>query len=83
MGKVIAIVGVIWFVWVMYPRLKKGEFIAPTAVAPNTWMADYLPADQQVLLATPPQGYGWFRFDFWNREAPLPGRPVYRSDFKL
>ena len=84
MGKVLAIVFLIVFIWWAYPFVSRGLWIAPTAVAPNTWMVEYLPDDQRELLATPPEGYGWFRFDFWNAGSQYtPGRPVTKSDFRL
>ncbi len=82
MGKVLAIIGVILLVWVMYPHVRAGEFIAPTAIAPDTWMSDYVSSHGQDYLATPPQGYGWFRFDFWNNPSPY-GRTVEKDDFRL
>ena len=84
MGKVLAIVFILVFVWWAWPHLRRGEWIAPTAVAPNTWMSDYLPEDQRVLLATPPESYGWFRFDFWHASSNSTiGRPVVKNDFHL
>ncbi len=79
MGKVLAIVGVLLFVWVMYPHVRRGEFIAPTPLPPGTWLAAQAPAHYSY----PPAGYGWFHFDFWNHTAALPGRTVYKSDFRL
>jgi hypothetical protein len=84
MGKVLAIVFLVVFVWWAYPFVSRGLWIAPTAVMPDSWMGDYARATGQDLLATPPQGYGWYRFDFWHEEsAQVPGRPVYKSDFRL
>lgn len=80
--KVLVILGVLLGVWVMYPHIRAGKFIAPTPIAAGTWMAEYFPEDTRTLLATPPQGYGWYHFDFWNN-PPVDGRPVYKDDFKL
>lgn len=82
MGKVLAIVFLIVFIWWAYPFVSRGEWFAPTAVAPNTWMSNYLAQDDRTLLATPPTGSGWFRFDFWNNPQ-TPPRPIVRSDFTL
>lgn len=83
MGKVLAIVFLVVFIWWAYPFVSRGEWIAPTAVAPNTWMSNYLSQEDRTLLATPPEGYGWSRFDFWNSPPQTPPRPVVRSDFTL
>ena len=83
MGKVLAIVFLIVFVWWAYPFVSRGLWIAPTAVAPNTWMSDYLSSEDRVLLATPPEGYGWSRFDVWNGPHTTAPRPVVKSDFRL
>jgi hypothetical protein len=82
MGKVLATISALLLIWVMYPHVRRGEFIAPTPIAPGTWMADYVSSHNQDYLATPPQGYGWFRFDVWNNPPPG-GRTVYQDDFKL
>ena len=82
MGKIIATIAAILVIWVMYPHFVRGEWIAPTAIAPDSWMSEYVSSHGQDYLATPPQGYGWFRFDFWNNPS-VTGRPVYKSDFKL
>jgi len=84
MGKVLAIVFLIVFVWWAYPFVSHGVWIAPTAIMPDSWMSNYATQHGGTLLATPPEGYGWFRFDFWHRESQYtPGRPVVRSDFHL
>lgn len=82
MGKVLAIVGVALFLWVMYPHVRAGYFLAPSPIAPDTWMDEYVSAHGQDYLATPPSGYGWFRFDVWNN-PPQNGQPVQRDDFQL
>ncbi len=79
MGKVLAIVGVVLLVWVLYPHVRAGEFIAPTPIPPGTWLAAQAPA----RYSYPPEGYGWFRFDFWNGTDPVAGRTVYQDDFRV
>ncbi len=78
MGKVLATIGALLIVWVLYPHLIRGEFVAPTGLPPGTWLAAQAPE----YYSYPEQGYGWFRFDFWNN-PPVTGRPVYKSDFRL
>ncbi len=80
LGKVIAVIFVILFLWVGYPHFARGEWIAPTAISPGNWWLAQTP--QYRYLGKPTQGYGWFRFDFWNA-PPVTGRPVYQSDFRL
>lgn len=82
MGKVVAIVGVVLFLWVLYPHVRAGEYISPSAIAPASWMAEYASEHGYDYLATPPEGYGWFRFDAWNN-PPHNGRQVQKGDFKL
>jgi len=80
--KIIAgLIGIL-VIWVMYPHVKKGEFVAPNPIAPNTWMTNYIDSDYHRALATPPQGYGFRRFDAWNN-PPQGGRPVTKEDLRL
>jgi hypothetical protein len=83
MGKILAIVFILLFVWVAVPHLKQGEWIAPTAIAPNSWVVAYDDTGYAAASATPIQGYGWFHFDFWNHDVNTPGRAVSRGDFRL
>ena len=69
-------------VWVMWPHARRGEFIAPNPIAPNTWMATYVDSDYHRALATPPEGYGMRRYDVWN-EPPVSGRSLTRDDVRL
>lgn len=78
MGKVLAIIGVILLVWVMYPHWIRGEIIAPTMLPPGTWLS----ASAPDYYSYPPEGYGWFRVDFWNHPSPY-GRTIYQSDFQI
>jgi hypothetical protein len=82
MEKVLAIVVLLVFVWLAIPHLAQGQWIAPTAIAPNSWVVGYDTTGNAAALATPPQGYGWFHFDFWNTPTTA-GQPVTRSDFSL
>lgn len=82
MGKVLAIVFLIVFVWWAYPFVSRGVWITPTVVMPDSWMGDYVRANNADYLATPPSGYGWFHFDFWNDPTPY-GTTVYQEDFRL
>ncbi len=79
MGKVLATIGALLLVWVMYPHLVRGEWIAPTAIPPGTWLAAQAPR----YLSEPQIGYGWGRFDVWNNHPNAPLRTVYKSDFRL
>lgn len=72
----------ILIIWVMWPHAMRGEFLAPNPIAPDTWMADYVDSDYHRALATPPQGYGFRRFDTWN-SPPASGRPATKDDFRL
>lgn len=80
--KILAAAIAILIVWVMVPHVKRGEFIAPNPLPANTWMSEYVESNYHQTLATPPEGYGFRRFDFWN-EAPLSGRPAEKDDFDL
>lgn len=80
MGKILATIFLIIFIWIAYPHFSRGEWIAPTALPPGYWGLEYAP--QYTYLAEPESGYGWFRFDFWHH-SPVNGRPVYQSDFRL
>jgi len=75
MGRILAAIFLILFIWVAVPHIRRGEWISPTAIAPGTWMEDAAIPEYRPLLATPPQGYGWYRFDAWNAPSPY-GRPV-------
>jgi hypothetical protein len=89
MEKVLAIVVLIIFVWLAIPRLVQGQWIAPTALMPGSWAATdtypgttYQSADFAQALATPPQGFGWFHFDFWNGPSSG-GEPATTQDLRL
>jgi hypothetical protein len=90
MEKILAIVVLVVVAWWAVPYIAHGEFIAPTAVAPNSWVtsynlggSNYSGGDQVAQSASQPsQGYGFFRFDFWNN-PPTQGRPVTQSDTRL
>ncbi|MEO5646071.1 MAG: hypothetical protein ABIQ91_01190 [Candidatus Paceibacterota bacterium] len=94
MGKILAIVFLILFIWVAIPHIAKGEWIAPTAIAPNSWLAgnsynnqlanaSFGAPEVSKAAASPVQGYGWFHFDFWKHDPSAPGRVVTKSDFSL
>jgi hypothetical protein len=80
--RVIAAIIAILIIWVMWPHVRQGEFLAPNPIPPDTWMTDYIDSNYHRALATPPEGYGFRRFDFWNH-PPLEGRPATRDDFQL
>ena len=80
--KLIALAIGVAVIWVMFPHVKRGEFIAPNPIAPNTWMADYIDSDYHRALATPPEGYGMRRIDPWNT-PPAKGRSLREEDFDL
>ncbi len=75
MEKIIAIAGLVVFFWYAIPHISRGEWIAPTAAPYEHWAFEYAAPSSRELLATPPEGYGWFRFDGWNN-PPLEGRPL-------
>ncbi len=80
--KIIAGLLAVLIVWVMILHVKKGEFLAPNPIVPNSWTLQYDRSGYAQALATPPQGYGFRRFDFWN-EPPVGGRPATKQDFRL
>ncbi len=80
MGRLVAIIFVLWFAWVSYPHLARGEWLAPTPLPPEWWAGQY--AQEYQALATPSVGYGWYRFDAWNN-PPKTGRQVTQDDFSL
>jgi hypothetical protein len=82
MEKVLAIVVLVVALLVAIPHIKAGEWLAPTAVDPNSWITSYDTTGYAAASATPPEGYGWFRFDFWNNRS-LDGRPVQKGDFNI
>ncbi len=84
MGKILAIVFLILFIWVAIPHIAKGEWLAPTEIAPNSWLiVSPNDTDLATASASPIQGFGWFHFDFWNNTPSTAGRTVQRSDFRL
>lgn len=90
MGKILAIVFLLLFIWVAIPHLKQGEWIAPTAVMPNSWItqpnyaSDPRVTEVAAASASPIQGFGWFHFDFWNYDhISQQGRVVSKGDFRL
>lgn len=84
MDKFLAIVVLIIFVLIAVPHLKAGEWLSPTAIDPNSWQATYPLGDTAMAEAnaTPPEGYGWFHFDFW-KHSPYDSRPIQNGDFKI
>lgn len=81
MDKVLAIIIAVAFIWVSFPHVKNGEWVAPTPLPPGWWGLAQAP--EYSYLVEPKQGYGWFRFDVWNDTSPSEGRPVYESDFRF
>jgi hypothetical protein len=82
MAKILAIIFLILFIWVAIPHIKRNEWLGPTAVKPGWWGLNYDTSGLGTASATLPDGYGWFRYDYWNN-PPLEGRPVTRDDFRL
>ena len=80
LGKVIAVIGLILFVWWAYPLLARGEWFAPTPLPPGWWGLAQAPEYSQ--LATPDPGYGVYRYDIWNN-PPTTGRPATNADFHI
>ena len=84
MEKFLAIVVLIIVVLIAIPHLKAGEWIAPTAIDPHSWVTTYPLGTPELAQANavPSQGYGWFHFDFWNH-SPYDSRPVQKGDFAI
>jgi len=82
MGKILAIVGLILFVWMAIPHVKNREWLAPTPISPNSWVVTYDTTGYAAAAAEPSTGYGWFRFDFWNNPPPG-GRVVTKRDTRI
>ncbi|MES2224866.1 MAG: hypothetical protein V4478_02670 [Patescibacteria group bacterium] len=82
MERILAIVVLIVVVWVAIPHVRAGEWLAPTAISPDSWVAAYDTTGYAQASATPPEGYGWFHFDFWNNPS-TEGRSVAKGDFRL
>jgi hypothetical protein len=88
MDKFLAIVVLLAFVWLAIPRLISEQWIAPTPVAPNSWATapsayvSSFGAEEAQAAATPPEGFGWFHFDFWNHPT-LEAQPASTADLKF
>jgi len=82
MERFLAIVFLLLFIWFAVPHVMRGEWFAPTAGPADHWAYEYAAPGTKQLLATPPEGYGVFRFDFWNT-PPTKGRSVTREDIRL
>lgn len=76
-----AIIAVL-ILFVIVPHVKRGEFISPNPLPPNTWITRYDQTGYADALAQPPEGYGWSRFDFWNK-PPDTRRRSTSQDFQL
>ncbi len=89
MEKVLAIVVLIVALLIAAPHIKAGEWLAPTPVMPGSWVTTYDTTGNAAAAATPPEGYGWFHFDFWNNgpssagRSFSEGRPVQKGDFNI
>ncbi len=59
MGKVLAIIFLIAFVWYAGPLLKSGIWYSPTMYPDYWWGEDVYEYDDQVAK----EGGGWFNFD--------------------
>ena len=59
MGKIIAVIFLVVFVWYSIPLLSRGIWIAPTAYPDYWWGQGIYEYDPQVAS----EGYGWFNFD--------------------
>jgi hypothetical protein len=59
MGKILAIVFLVVFVWYAIPLLGRGIWFSPT-MYPNDWWGDH-PYNYDPQVAS--DGYGWFNFD--------------------
>lgn len=66
MGKVLAIVGVFFFLKWAIPLFAAGTWIAPAPVPPDWWgfQSPYLAAQ---VINRPTANYSLERFDFWNQ----------------
>ena len=63
-------------------HIKRGVWIAPNPLYPDSWTLEWDDSEYARAMATPPQGYGWRHYDFWN-EPPIAGEPIRKSDFRL
>jgi hypothetical protein len=66
--KILAIVVILVGLWYVIPHVRRGEYIAPTAIMPGSWITRDDRSGLALAMATPPEGVGWFHFDFWNRK---------------
>lgn len=80
--KILAIVFLILFVWFAIPHIVRGEWFAPAAAPAGHWAYEYAAPGSREFLATPPEGYGMYRFDVWNN-PPTDGRSITKRDFRL
>jgi hypothetical protein len=84
MDKFLAIVLLIIVILIAIPHIKAGEWFAPTAVMPNSWITTSQLDDDSLAQANavPSTGSGMFHFDFWNH-SPYDARPIQKSDFDI
>lgn len=66
MEKILAIIVAVLVIWVMLPHAKRGEFLAPNPLPPNTWITNYSQDSYTQASSSPEEGFGFRRFDFWN-----------------
>jgi hypothetical protein len=76
--KIIAAIIGILVILVMFPHLRRGEFLAPTELPPDTWVAHY-----GTAFASPSEGYGWGRIDIWNNPDTATRRASTEEDFRI
>lgn len=78
--KILAALLAILILWIFIPHIIEGRFIAPNPIHPHSWSLQWDNSDYARAMATPPEGYGWRRFDFWN-QPPIIGTPIQKDDF--
>lgn len=83
MSRFLAIVFLILFIWFAIPHLLRGEWFAPDLGPKNHWAYEIAHPDTQNLLAKTPDGFGLYRFDFWNKPEKNDGRQITENDLKL
>lgn len=81
MSRIIAALFLIVFIWFAIPHAKNGEWFAPTILPSSHWLYSKYP-EYKDNLSSVDQGYGMFRFDFWNN-PPTSGRTITNDDLSL
>ena len=70
--KVLAILGVLFVGWWMYPYVSSGRFLTPSPVPANWWGYSY-----PISVPEPRYDVAWTRFDVWHSNYALDPNPTY------